>query len=399
MKSCEKQLIYLIACALHDTAPDAAVTADIDFEALFRLAKAHSLTAITCMGLEKGGAFDSVPDETAKKWKEAKDKAIRKIMLMDAECRKITDYMRSEGIRYMPLKGMIMKDIYPKYGMRQMADYDILYDNAGKSGDSAQKKLHAFMTGRGYQSKSVGVGVHDAYYKPPIYNFELHRALFGEIHGHIPDEYYKNVSEKLLSDDGLCYRFSDEDFYIYMTAHAYKHFSVSGTGLRTLVDFYVYNLKKGGGMNWKYLRSELKALEIAEYESASRLLADKLFAEPEPDFADSLTEEESRLLEYYLGSGTYGTVSNLVSKKMTDIQGDGKPIRGGTRLKYILSRLFPGRQWCRESYPFFYKYPVFLPALWVYRIFRGMIKRRKNIVGEIRAVKGSKRKEYGGLKD
>ncbi len=386
MRSCEKQIIYLIGCALHDTMPEAAVIDDIDLEDLFRLASAHTLTAITCMALEKGHAFDSASEDTAKKWKEAKDKAIRKIMLMDAECKKITDYMKSEHIRYMPLKGMVLKDIYPKYGMRQMADYDILCDN----NPSVQAKLSAFMAELEYEGKGSGIGVHDAYYKPPVYNFELHRALFGESHGAVLNEYYKNISEKMISDDGIQYRFSDEDFYIYMTAHAYKHFSVSGTGLRTLVDFYVYNLKKGGAMNREYLQSELESLGIADYERGSCLLADKLFAVPNPDFCDTLTEDETALLEYYLGSGTYGTVSNLVSKKMTEIQGDGKPISGRTRLKYILSRLFPGRQWCKENYPLFYKYPVFLPALWIYRIFRGLVKRRKHIAGEIKAVKRSK---------
>ncbi len=381
MKSCEKQIIYLIACALHDVRPDAAAIADIDLEALFRLAKVHSLAATVCMGLENGRAFDSAPDETAKKWKEAKDKAIRKNMLLDAARQKIFDEMESAGIWYLPLKGCVIKDLYPKYGMRQMADNDILYDS------SRHEDLKRIFKEQGYSWQDAKGGVHDIFEKPPVYNFEMHRALFGESHGHILDEYYKNVDEKLLSDGGMCRRFSDEDFYIYMAAHAYKHFSVSGTGLRTLVDFYVYNLRKGGVMNREYVNSELKSLGIADYERESCLLADKLFADPNPDFSDSLTEDEARLLEYYLGSGTYGTVSNLVSKRMTDIQADGKPIRGGTRLKYVLSRLFPGRQWCRDAYPFFYKYPVFIPALWVYRIFRGMIKRRKYIAGEIRAVK------------
>ncbi len=381
VRSCEKQIIYLIACALHDVRPDAAVVADIDLEALFRLAKAHSLTAIVCMGLEKGGAFDFAPEETSKKWKDAKDKAIRKNMLLDAARQKILDEMERAGIWYLPLKGCIVKDLYPKFGMRQMADNDILYDS------SRLEDLKRIFMRQGYSWSFAKGGVHDIFEKPPVYNFEMHRALFGESHGHILGEYYKNVDEKLMPDGGMCRRFSDEDFYIYMTAHAHKHFSASGTGLRTLVDFYVYNLKKGGVMNRDHVNAELKSLGIADYESISRRLADKLFADPKPDFSDGLTEDEASLLEYYLGSGTYGTVANLVSKRMTDIQADGKPIRSGTRLKYVLSRLFPGRQWCRDTYPFFYKYPVLLPALWVYRIFRGLIKRRKHIVGEIRAVK------------
>ncbi len=383
VRSCEKQIIYLIACALHDVRPDAAVVADIDLEALFRLAKAHSLTAIVCMGLEKGGAFDSAPEETSKKWKDAKDKAIRKNMLLDAARQKILDEMERAGIWYLPLKGCVIKDLYPKFGMRQMADNDILYDS------SRLEDLKRIFMRQGYSWQAPKGSIHDHFEKPPVYNFEMHRVLFSQKAHPDWDEKYSTVKNMCIPDEGKQYGFhlSDEDFYAYIVAHAYKHFSVSGTGLRTLVDFYVYNLKKGGGMNWDYVNSELKSLGIADYERESRRLADKLFADPKPDFSGSLTEDEARLLEYYLGSGTYGTVANLVSKRMTDIQADGRPIRGGTRLKYVLSRLFPGRQWCRDTYPFFYKYPVLLPALWVYRIFRGLIKRRKHIVGEIRAVK------------
>lgn len=383
MKSCEKQIIYLLACALHDTPPDKAVVDGVDLEILFRLANAHSLTAIVCMGLEKVHALDSASEETAKKWKDAKNKAIRKNMLLDADRRKIFEKMEMAGIWYLPLKGCVLKDLYPRFGMRQMADNDILYDS------SRLEDLKLIFKEQGYSWQDAKGSVHDHFEKSPVYNFEMHRALFAHESYPAWDEKYSAIKNMCILDDGKQFGFhlSDEDFYVYIAAHAYKHFSNSGTGLRTLVDFYVYNLKKSGTMNQNYLRSELESLGIADYESISRRLADKLFAKPDPDFSDSLTADEAELLEYYLGSGTYGTVSNLVSKKMTEIQGDGKPISGATRLKYILSRLFPGRQWCKDAYPFFYKYPVFIPALWVYRIFRGLIKRRKHIVGEIRAVK------------
>lgn len=32
------------------------------------------------------------------------------------------------GIWYLPLKGVILKEMYPVYGIRQMADNDILFD-------------------------------------------------------------------------------------------------------------------------------------------------------------------------------------------------------------------------------------------------------------------------------
>ena len=45
-------------------------------------------------------------------------------------------------------------------------------------------------------------------------------------------EYYQDVKSHLILDEGsrYGYHFSDEDFYLYMLAHEYKHFSGSGTG-------------------------------------------------------------------------------------------------------------------------------------------------------------------------
>lgn len=67
----------------------------------------------------------------------------------------------------MPLKGSILKDWYPKFGMREMADNDILFDA------SKRKEVKAIFQGRGYTVKEYDKSNHDAYEKPPIYNFEI----------------------------------------------------------------------------------------------------------------------------------------------------------------------------------------------------------------------------------
>lgn len=43
-----------------------------------------------------------------------------------------------------------------------------------------------------------------------------------------------------------------------ITSYAYKHYSGSGTGLRTLMDFYAYLNAKGDTFNLDYIRTECK---------------------------------------------------------------------------------------------------------------------------------------------
>ena len=129
-----------------------------------------------------------------------------------------------------------MKEYYPKYGMREMSDHDILFDA------SRAEDVRTMMERLGFRAEHFGTGNHDCYYKKPVLNFEMHRALFGPDHDEKLYAYYKDTKNRLIGD-GWEKHFSPEDFYPYMTAHEYKHYSVSGTGLRSLLDTYVY-LKK-----------------------------------------------------------------------------------------------------------------------------------------------------------
>lgn len=56
------------------------------------------------------------------------------------------------------------------------------------------------------------------------------------------------------------------DTYVYIIARAYKHFIFSGTGIRTLIDIYVYNESCKDSMNTEYICEQCKILSIQDYE-------------------------------------------------------------------------------------------------------------------------------------
>ncbi len=88
----------------------------------------------------------------------------------------------------MPLKGTLLKDLYPKTGMREMADSDILFD-ASRCGD-----VKRIMKSLGFEIKAYGTDPHDSYLKPPVSNFEMHRKLFDDSFDKRIAEYYKDVN-------------------------------------------------------------------------------------------------------------------------------------------------------------------------------------------------------------
>lgn len=371
MKQTGYDMLYLTACALNGIRPKPDKTAAINLEKLYQMCQFHSLTAIVCMALESSGISDQ-------KFIEAKSKAIRKNILLDAEREKICMFLEENGIWHIALKGAVLKEIYPKFGMRQMADNDILYDK------SYQNQVLKYMKNCGYTAESVGKYHHDTYMKPPVYNFELHTSLFGKNNDDLFD-YYFDVKSRLVKDDEkkYGYHFTDEDFYVYMTAHEYKHYSSGGTGLRSLLDCFVYVREKSNSINWNYIGQQLKALGIADFERKSRRLSEKIFSNHEHT---ELSESETEMLEYFLFSGTYGTESNAIKHRV-------KKMKAKSKSSYIFKRIFPDKQFYQMNFPTAAKYPVLIPFLWCFRCVRAVTVRRKKYARELSIINKITEKE------
>lgn len=369
MKETAYHMLYLTSCALHGQVPDKDKIAQMDLTKLYKMCRFHSLTSMVSMALESAGVSDS-------RWKESMSKAIRKNIMLDVEREKICSFMEENGIWHIPLKGVILKEMYPKIGMRQMADNDILYDKA------YQKEVLDFMLKNGYEAESVGKSHHDTYMKPPVLNFEMHTSLYNKLYDKTIYAYYSDVKNRLVRDENkkYSYHFTDEDFYIFMTVHEYKHYSNSGTGLRSLLDTYVYIHQKNDSLDWDYIYSELEKLGIGDFERKSRQLSIKVFSSPE---LPVLSDDERKMLEYYLFSGTYGTMEQFAQRKVEKFR---KQTGSTSKLKYIWSRIFPPMEIYEMHFPFFYRHKILLPVGWAYRLIRGVTSRRKNAKNELKCL-------------
>lgn len=252
----------------------------------------------------------------------------------------------------MALKGAVVSEWYPKLGMREMSDVDVLFDSARAS------DVRDLMVALDYKVKEFDNSIHDVYQKKPLSNFEMHKALMDPSYGKLLYEYYRDVSSRLVGD-GYEKRFKPEDFYIYMLAHEYKHYSAGGTGLRSLLDTFVV-LKHYDDLDWEYIQVELEKLELVDFEHDNRILAEELFGPGDHVISNP------EMLAYVIGSGTYGTLQNKVEN---DVGKFGTGIGG--KIKYLFHRVFIPLQDVKKSFPVFYKYKILLPFLPLYRLIKG----------------------------
>ena len=352
-------LLYLIRCVLHNRKPAREKLDRMDLSGLFEVARAHSLTAMAAYALESAGIVEA-------RFTEAKARAIRKVLLHDIERAEVFAEFEKSGIWYLPLKGIILKDYYPKIGMRQITDNDILFDS------TRQADIRDIMLKCGFRVQSYNKSKHDVYFKDPVCNFQMHVSLFEPDRKSTLYNYFKDINRKLLKMAGTEYGrcFSDEDFYI--KAHEYNHYSNSGTGIRNLVDTYIYIKKFGKALDWGYLSAEFDKLGMKDYEKETKVLSLDLFD------SRHLNESEKKLLDYFIFSGTYGNTENMVSNSIAN--------NNGSKLRHIFNRVFLPHSMAEKRYPVFYNHKVLLPLLPFYRVFKGLKNNRKKVINELKTV-------------
>ncbi len=329
---------------------------------LYRFSTFHSITALVSEGLERLG-YDKAQISA---FCSAKDKAVRKNLMLDTERTRLFDYLEENGIWYMPLKGVVLKDMYPKMGLRQMSDNDILFDIAHR------KTVRKWFTAHGYETKLYGRATHDSYRKEPVYYYEMHVALFREQYNAVWHAYYNTVRERLVKDEdkNYGYHFTVEDFYIYFLCHAFKHFSGNGIGLRFLFDMYVYLYAKQAEMDVTYIDKTLQMLGLVDFERDCRELVSCIFCDAGTFCFEQLTQAQQDLLTCFLNSGTYGTFQARAEKE----------IRKSGKFKYLLKMMFPGTDvLMQHNYPRIFRYKILLPVAWFYRAVKVVFTRPARI--------------------
>lgn len=386
MNRTQIDLVYFVVCAVRETTPDPDRVRAMDLDAVWEEAGNQKLRAAVACAIELFDAPEAVVGERrAEKWMDAQNKALRRTMLHEKERRALFALCEEKGIRYLPMKGVYIERMYPVLGMREMADNDILFDPAFRN------EIKAFFTGRGYTLEKESpleknLHVHDVYMKPPVYNFEMHERLFTEDRG-TWDAYFADPfrGTEPIPGTKYGYRMTDLTLYLYVLAHAYKHYTDWGTGFRLLADIYV--MEQALSFDRKRADAELKTLGLTEFERTAASLASRIFSAPGAIERETFSPTESEMLENLFRSGTYGTSEQRVKNGMERIGVETANLTAWGKARFVLSRVFPSFDYMKHYFPILKKAPVLLPFVHVYRWIRGVTMRQDRITDDFEGMK------------
>ena len=325
---------------------------DIDYQSLFTLAKNHDLGHVVYDGLEKNALL---PQDAAlaKTFKKQKLLALYRIIQFDDEIKKLKLIFTELGVRFVLLKGSVLRAYYPERWMRTGCDVDVLVEKADffKVSRHLTKKL-------GY--KNVVYQSHDAsMFSPSGVHLELHYALLEENVIPSTKKLFKSVWEYATPYSGNEYCLKAEFFYTYHIAHMAKHLKNGGCGVRPFIDLWV--LKTVMNVNAKSCADLLNSCDLYELAVNSERLADYWFDNGEGD------ELTLRFEAFVLSGGVYGNMQNRAA------------IGSATKQKRtLISYIWKPYEELKYWYPSLENHKLLLPfyevARWFKIIFGGTLK-------------------------
>lgn len=350
-------LIHLLCCAIKKEQPQKAPE-NLDWKGLVELSKKQQVYSVIVPVID----LASVPTEIAQELQMYFQNELLRTLAMKNELEEIEKELVENEIKYMLLKGCVIRNYYPLQKMRQMSDYDILYD------PSKRENLISLMKKRGFYLKSAEANSDD-FYKKPYYNFEFHRNLFDERDAFCPDfDLWKRA--KPSGENKFKYSINDEDCLIYSLCHTFDHYCVSGCGIRFIVDIYVL-LNGLNNLDWNYINKTVEDFGFADFCKNAIGLSNALFNNKPP------TKEEKDLFDFMMSGGIYGT--NSISKLIDE--------SGGSRFKYFIGRIFPPKRQMYANYPKLKKAPILLPFYYAFRLIQRAYYNYDGMKKELKGIK------------
>lgn len=352
-------VLKLVCSALTGTKQE--LPNDFDFDKAYKLAKRHRIVPLLYYGIINS-QINLDPEISNKLF----NGTCQAIMVNQKQADSIANLIKefeANNIKFMPLKGVIIKNLYPKAEMRNMGDVDILIHA------EEYEKIVPILEKMGLKFVKENLNEY-AWNDHPFY-LELHRYLVSPQH----KDYYKYFGDgwrfaKLADGSEYRYVMSDEDYYIYLFGHLTKHYRFSGIGLKHLVDIWVY-LNAKPELDMKYIECELKKLKMHEFHENVLKTINFWF---DGGKSDEITELiTSRVFD----SGAFGTEES--TRAATAVKTINNSLVKNPRLNRLISVLFPSYKNMCKLFPIVKKVPILLPFLWLWRIVFALIFKKDKL--------------------
>ena len=316
-----------------------------DLEGVLSLAEKHDITALVGSALLE---LDLTPNKQIQE--KIQDNLCETVCFyekMHYEYQWVCQILEEAQIPFIPLKGAVVRQYYPKPWMRVSGDIDILIE------DSCLDKAVSLLLQNGCIQERK-----KRFHDIPIITpggilLELHFQICEDIPSMdcVLDkvwDYAESVPGKQYE-----YRLSNTFFLFHMLAHMAYHFLNGGCGIRSFMDIWLLE---------KHLNFEKSLFQTLCSEAKLDLFYNNVSELNQVWFCDTSPTETSKMLEdFVISGGVFGNKNNRILMEQA---------QSGSKKRHTMHRIFKPYSELSVQFPSLKHKPWLTPAYQIHRWIR-----------------------------
>ena len=358
MQELHRGVLDLVKACL--TQEKAYIGSEFDWDAAYEIGRSHGILPMLYYGVVQSDIQCPAEMRNALRLETIKSAMLDQNQSREVE--QIEHRFQEQGIDYLLLKGVVMKQRYLHSEVRTMGDADILIR------EEQYARIRPIMQELGFTE--ILESDHELVWdKPGCLHLELHKRLIPSYN----KDYYAYFGDgwKLAHrTESSRYEMCAEDEFIYLFTHYAKHYRDGGVGIRQVADLFVF-MQTSPELDYQYIDAELRKLRLyAFYKNTMATIAAWFEDGEETAMTDYLTDS-------IFSSGVFGTEEkHALSGGVKDAVNVKPEAVKWHRRKDLI---FPSAEALAKMYPILRKCKLVLPFVWVHRWIKVLLFRRQNI--------------------
>lgn len=345
-----------------------------EWQELLIEANVHQVSGLIYSAIDPEVIVEALGEEAANRWKKHRvfEAITQKKHIM--EVKHLLQLFKAHYIDVILLKGLVIRSFYKIPELRVMCDADLLVH------ERDLKQIDELLIEEGYTPKEASA-VHIQYSHPDKLGVEIHwtirdERLFPKI-DRLEEQIWETARSEVFEGE-LVKALSWEEQIVHLCTHMAGHLSVSGFGIRQLLDLALLTEAKRSAVDWQQVANKINEWQIARCTKAIFLMNQRLFDVEVPTEIEALAKVERAVVEDFIADifecGVYGkrslahTIGNELAKDVRSYKNGEKTHVSLQFFRYI----FPSSKQLSNRYSYAKKYPILLPFAWVHHLIVGI---------------------------
>ncbi|MDU4892502.1 MAG: nucleotidyltransferase family protein [Clostridium sp.] len=384
----QKELIRILSASLRGRSVEINEN-QVEIEKLFEEARAHKVDGLIYTSISNKSSLREEAKTLINTYKKSVIVSAISQAQHVSEISRVFEAFNLAKVPIIALKGLVVRQYYPKPDLRTMSDADVLVHIEDL--DRAREVLKILGYYENIESRDHGA--HIVFYNGRCV-IEVHWRLTNKqyYNGDISFEkdLWKNTMTTKLKDTDIL-SLGLEDLALHLCIHMAVHLACNGFGIRQLCDLVLLVEHKGALIDWNKFLVKAREANNEKFSLTIFKICNELFGMEIPKELAQANEINSKYTKLFMddifinGVGGKRDKSRLFATEFAfDLEEGSQENKGVVRRFFRL--LFPPISGMSEKYNYAKKNVILSPIAWIHHLFEGFTNKDYSLINKIKII-------------